>query len=136
MQDLFVREHSAVAKAIAAAHPELDDEGIFHTARLVIAALIAKIHTVDWTVELLKTRALKEAIFSNWYGLFNWGVYGFGLLGKAKAKNHGVKFSLTEEFTAVYRLHPMIPDKLLIRDSEGIKAVPIESFFGSTGADC
>lgn len=60
LQDIFGREHNAVAEAIVAAHPELadQDEKVFNYARLVIAAIVAKIHTVDWTIELLKTDTL------------------------------------------------------------------------------
>lgn len=65
LQDLFLREHNAVASAIAEAHPELrgDDETLFRKARLVVAAIVAKIHTVDWTVELLKTKLLDVAMY-------------------------------------------------------------------------
>lgn len=52
MQDLFAREHNAVAAAIAADKPYLSDEGIFRKARLVTSAVVAKIHTIDWTVEV------------------------------------------------------------------------------------
>lgn len=65
LQELFLREHNAVAAAIAEAHPELrgDDETLFRKARLVIAAVVAKIHTVDWTIELLKTKLLDVAMY-------------------------------------------------------------------------
>lgn len=61
LQDIFTREHNAVADSIANAHPELkdDDDKLFNYARLVVAAIVAKIHTVDWTVELLKTTTLE-----------------------------------------------------------------------------
>lgn len=51
MQDIFSREHNEVADAIAAEESELGDEEIFQKARLVVSAVVAKIHTVDWTVE-------------------------------------------------------------------------------------
>ena len=35
-------------------HPAFDDERFYRHARLVTSAVIAKIHTIDWTVELLK----------------------------------------------------------------------------------
>lgn len=52
MQDLFAREHNAIAAAIAAGSPHLSDERIFRKARLATSAVIAKIHTIDWTVEV------------------------------------------------------------------------------------
>ena len=52
-------------------------------------------------------------------------------MGRAKAHNHGVPYSLTEEFTAVYRLHPMLPDVLPI---EGGEPVSVGSVLGTDGA--
>lgn len=54
-----------VCDAVAEAHPAFarDDERLFRIARLVISAIVAKIHTVDWTVELLKTETLRLAMF-------------------------------------------------------------------------
>eukprot|EP00173_Palmaria_palmata_P001277 Plantae.Rhodophyta-Palmaria_palmata.ctg1693.p1 GENE.Plantae.Rhodophyta-Palmaria_palmata.ctg1693~~Plantae.Rhodophyta-Palmaria_palmata.ctg1693.p1 ORF type:complete len:375 (-),score=62.11 Plantae.Rhodophyta-Palmaria_palmata.ctg1693:174-1136(-) len=96
-----------------------DDEKLFNAARLVVSAVAAKIHTVDWTIELLKTNLLEKAMTTNWYGM----LYALGLskkgppglLGLVKAKKistHGVPFCLTEEFVAVYRMHPLLPDGL------------------------
>jgi Animal haem peroxidase len=49
LQDLFLREHNLVAETLAREHPEMagDDEKLFNTARLVISAVVAKVHTVD-----------------------------------------------------------------------------------------
>lgn len=33
-----------------------------------------------------------------------------------KPENHGVPYSLTEEFTSVYRMHQLLPDKLQLRN--------------------
>jgi len=44
-----------------------------------------------------------------------------GLVGLKKPENHGVPYSLTEEFVSVYRMHPLLPDKLQLRD---ISATP------------
>jgi alpha-dioxygenase len=46
---------------------DLNDEELYRHARLVTSAVIAKIHTIDWTVELLKTDTLLAAMRSNWY---------------------------------------------------------------------
>ncbi|CAN0536576.1 unnamed protein product, partial [Laminaria digitata] len=45
------------------------DEEIFRKARLAVCAIVAKVHTIDWTVELLKTSTLRLAMKANWYGL-------------------------------------------------------------------
>lgn len=47
-------------------YPDLDDEKLYQHARLVTSAVIAKIHTIDWTVELLKTDTLLAGMRINW----------------------------------------------------------------------
>ena len=46
---LFVREHNAICDRLQADYPHWPDEELFQRARLINAALIAKIHTVEWT---------------------------------------------------------------------------------------
>ena len=48
-----MREHNAVCDVLHAAYPSWDDDQVFDKARLVVAALIAKIHTVEWTTAIL-----------------------------------------------------------------------------------
>ncbi|XP_010254457.1 PREDICTED: alpha-dioxygenase 1-like [Nelumbo nucifera] len=126
LQALFVKEHNAVCDVLKKEYPELDDEDLYRYARLVTSAVIAKVHTIDWTVELLKTDTLLAGMRANWYGLLGkkfkdtfghvgGGTLG-GLVGMKKPENHGVPYSLTEEFTSVYRMHALLPDDLLLRD--------------------
>ena len=42
---------------------------LFQVARLVVAAEIAKIHTVEWTTQLLYDEPLYQAMNANWHGL-------------------------------------------------------------------
>jgi hypothetical protein len=49
MQTLFALEHNAVCDRLAAAYPNWNDEQLFQRGRLITAALLAKIHTVEWT---------------------------------------------------------------------------------------
>lgn len=44
------------------------------------------------------------------------GVVLGGLVGLKKPNNHGVPYSLTEEFVSVYRMHGLLPDHLDLRD--------------------
>jgi len=150
MQELFLKEHNAVAQAIVENHPELagDDDKVFGMARLVISAQLAKIHTIDWTVELLKTETLRVGMRTNWYGF----TKAMGVLpdfiadmlpGIAKktgnetmADDKGVPFSLTEEFTAVYRLHPLIPDQLILHldgSETNTRVIPMSELVGEKG---
>ncbi|KAM4099558.1 hypothetical protein ACJW30_05G000300 [Castanea mollissima] len=126
LQALFVKEHNAVCDMLKVYYPDLDDEQLFRHARLVTAAVIAKIHTIDWTVELLKTDTLQVGMRVNWYGLLGkkfkellghiLGSILSGLVGLKKPKDHGVPYSLTEEFVSTYRMHSLLPETLVLRD--------------------
>ena len=128
---LFAREHNAICDRLVAAYPGWDDERLFQTARLVNSALLAKIHTVEWTPGILANRTLYEGMRVNWYGLLTkWfggdhprtlesipipGAELGGIVGGS-----GVSFArygLSEEFTAVYRMHSLLPDAIRVRRS-------------------
>jgi hypothetical protein len=128
VQDLFAREHNMIATAISVAHPDYSDEKLFGLARLATAAIVAKIHTIDWTSQLIKSKLLNTN--ASWHGLFNMGPRLLGLVGLPKARNRGVPYALTEEFTAVYRLHPLIADHVYV---DGEQPVATSALFGSEG---
>ena len=121
LHTLFVMEHNQIADMLLQSYPDWDDERVFQTARLINAAEIAKIHTVDWTPGILKNDILRQAMFANWQGLLPLWVPRLGeaatdgIVGGGKILE-GVPFSLTEEFTAVYRMHPLLRDEFPIRD--------------------
>jgi hypothetical protein len=50
-------------------YKEIADDEIFELARLVIAAEIAKIHTIEWTPQLLYNEPVYLAMQANWSGL-------------------------------------------------------------------
>ncbi|XP_078158695.1 alpha-dioxygenase PIOX-like [Carex rostrata] len=126
LQALFTQEHNAVCDALKKEYPKLTDEELYRHARLVTSAVIAKVHTIDWTVELLKTKILNAAMHTNWYGLLGkrikdtFGHIGGpvlgGLVGLKTPNNHGVPYSLTEDFTSVYRMHSLLLSTLELRD--------------------
>jgi Animal haem peroxidase len=122
---LFVLEHNAICDALHAAYPDLDDEALFQQARLVNAAVTAKIHTVEWTPAIIAHPTTATGMRASWYGLAGERLAGalrgvlrndllIGIPG-SHAQQFGVPFSLTEEFAAVYRMHPLIPDEYRIR---------------------
>ncbi|CAN1725955.1 Alpha-dioxygenase PIOX [Linum perenne] len=123
---LFTKEHNSVCDMLKVENPGFGDEELYRRARLVTSAVIAKVHTIDWTVELLKTDTLLAGMRVNWYGVLGkWFKDRFGhvggprlggLVGLKKPENHGVTYSLTEEFVSVYRMHPILPDEFLLRD--------------------
>jgi hypothetical protein len=203
--NLFVREHNSFVAAFRKRQRETPDadaglrnpkrpeqvityaqaspEEIFQAGRLVVSAMIAKIHTVEWTPQLLYGEPLFRGMNANWFGLFNheeddvsmvlrkifhrdqnvfsrvserlagilgrhsagdesnaWysvlasgaGIFGLGNTrqeGQHDAwditrpgdvnggTNHfGSPFNFPEEFTTVYRLHPLVPDLIEFRE--------------------
>ncbi len=89
--NLFAREHNLFVdefrrRALAdpdadsglrdPAHPDqvirygdVQPDLLFQVARLVVAAEIAKIHTIEWTTQLLYDEPLYQAMNANWHGL-------------------------------------------------------------------
>ena len=129
MHTIFAREHNRICDMLAAAHPDWDDDRLFETARRVNAAVMAKIHTVEWTPAVVPHKTVARAMHGNWYGLLGPGIGRMlrrvtrndvltGILG-SRCDDNGVPFSLTEEFVAVYRMHPLLPDTLALRNGAG-----------------
>ncbi|MEU6864220.1 peroxidase family protein [Streptomyces sp. NPDC046876] len=129
LHTLWAKEHNAICDMIRSHHPTWDDERLFHTARLVNTALMAKIHTVEWTPGILDTPVLHHAMNANWYGVLpRWVSKTFGRIGTGEmlsgilgspTEHHAAPYSMTEEFVSAYRLHPLIPDELAVRDHRG-----------------
>jgi hypothetical protein len=121
LHTLFTLEHNAICDRLAADYPQWDDESLFQTARLINAALMAKIHTVEWTPAILAHPTMQVSMSANWWGLF--GERFKRMLGRVSdseelsgvigspVDHHGAGYAMTEEFTSVYRLHPLIPDE-------------------------
>ncbi len=198
--NVFSREHNAFVDAFrkqAAATPTADSglrnpasphsviayqdvtpDELFEAARLVVSAMIAKIHTIEWTPQLLYNEPLNLGMNANWNGLFGgdsrlsdimdsitthnfgkssdvkkatqWysvfasgpGIFGLGSvvyendslfalydsdkrdlwdLANPDHVNGGINhfgspFNFPEEFTTVYRLHPLVPDLIDYRE--------------------
>ncbi|MEM7534102.1 MAG: peroxidase family protein [Chloroflexota bacterium] len=132
LHTIFTQEHNAICDALIKNEPNRawDDESLFNTARLINCALIAKIHTVEWTPGILQHPALQVGMKANWWGLLRKTLsYRFGLrhiirnealtgIPGSKADHYGVPYAMTEEFTSVYRLHPLIRDQHVFFDLE------------------
>jgi hypothetical protein len=128
LHTLFAREHNAIVDRLAIDHPHQSGEWLFQKARLVNSALLAKIHTVEWTPALMNSPDGRMAMRGNY-----WGVLGeqynlaFGRVGEdeilsgipgSPAEQHGAPYTMTEEFAAVYRLHSLLPDEFSFRNHE------------------
>jgi hypothetical protein len=200
LHNVFVREHNVFVdefRKVAQARPDEDsglrdparpadmiryrditDDVLFEIARLVVAAEIAKIHTTEWTPQLLYDEPLYVGMNANWSGLFKDdaqatkasklaneatarivaklsrakdpklanqfysalaagpGIVGTGSdapypsdsdpypSGLNDGVNHfGSPFNFPEEFMSVYRLHPLVPDMIELRDLSSPNAI-------------
>jgi hypothetical protein len=127
MTTLFAREHNAICDRLREAHPSWSDDDLFEKARLINAALMAKIHTVEWTTAILGHPTLQIAMRANWWGLAGEQIHKlFGRISEYEAisgipgsevDHFDVPYSLTEEFVAVYKMHPLIPDHFYLRSA-------------------
>jgi hypothetical protein len=160
LHQLFTKEHNAIATMLKQKYPNQSDQWIYDKARLVNSALMAKIHTTEWTPAIIANPITERAMYSNWWGLMGSGgprdqfqedarklredlaktdswvktILGFdpnladssgnsainhaltGIVGSAAPNNYGVPYTLTEEFVAVYRMHPLMRDKIDVYD--------------------
>ena len=170
------------------AYADVSDDELFEAARLVVAAEIAKVHTIEWTTQLLYDDPLYRGMNANWGGLLkenalldkvmhrlvvnnfgdaedvkqanSWysvlaagpGIFGLGskrfedktvferLTGdnpdvwtlhnpdhvNGGVNHFGSPFNFPEEFTTVYRLHPLVPDLLELRDWQSPNAINLK----------
>lgn len=125
LHTLFTLEHNAICDRLKSAYPAMTDDELFGTAQLVNSALLAKTHTIEWTPAIISHPVLKVAMRANWFGMAGERLHR--RLGRISSSDvisgipgshfdhHGAPYQLTEEFAAVYRLHPLLPDTLELR---------------------
>jgi hypothetical protein len=143
LHELFAREHNAICDRLAAEYGQWDDEQLFQRARLINAALLAKIHTMEWTPAVISHPTTVAALRANWFGLAEERVHKlFGRISDdevisgipgAETAHYDVPYSLTEEFTAVYRMHPLIPDHWSFRAHADDRPLAEKTFRELTG---
>jgi len=145
LQQLFTLEHNAICDRLRAEYPSWSDDELFDKARLVNAALIAKIHTTEWTPAIISHPTTQIALRANWWGLAGERLHRlFGRLGDSEIlsgipgtqdqpQHYGVPYSLTEEFVAVYRMHPLIPDDYDFRSAADNHSIQNMAFRELTG---
>ena len=69
MHTLFALEHNAICSMLKTQNPSWSGDEVFDVARLINCALMAKIHTVEWTPAILAHPTLEVAMNANWSGL-------------------------------------------------------------------
>ena len=132
LHTMFAREHNTICDGLKLNYPEWDDEELFQRARLINGALIAKIHTTEWTPGILGHPALDFGMHAQWSGVpYRWmrtllgedNEVAHGIPG-SETDQHSAPYAMTEEFTAVYRMHPLLPDTVRIHSLDKRKHKP------------
>jgi len=114
---------------------------IFDKARLVNCAMMAKIHTIEWTPAILAHPALRTGMNANWWGLA--GETLNKMLGRISKRSQvisgipgsgvdhdGIPYAMTEEFVSVYRMHSLIPDDIAFfnaQNGQHQNTIPVEA---------
>jgi hypothetical protein len=126
LHTIFFKEHNAICDALRREYPTWSDEELFQKARLINAALMGKIHTVEWTPAILANPVLEKSMNIVWYGapkdwLTRFGIWlmenetMLGVPGSLP-NHHAAAYCNTEEFAAVYKMHPLMPDDFDFHD--------------------
>ncbi len=121
LHTIFTLEHNYIADMLAHQNPRWTDEQLYQKAKLINSALMAKVHTVEWTPAIVPHPLIKLAMNVNWAGLAGEDLQESlaflndkellgGIIGSS-ADHHTAPYSLTEEFVSVYRMHPLMPDE-------------------------
>ena len=148
LHTLFIKEHNAICDRLQKHYPDWSDAQLFDKARLINAALLAKIHTVEWTPAILPNPITQVAMNANWWGLLGRGVKAAtghlgdgeilsGIVGSV-TDHHTAPYYLTEEFVSVYRMHPLIPDDVDFyshKNGESLTRKPFRDIFGRRTRD-
>jgi hypothetical protein len=122
LHQLFTLEHNAICDRLAADFPGWDDERLFQTARMVTAALITKIHDLEWVPAVLANPPVKRGLYATWWGLLGkWAATSLGRfpdsdmfsgIPGSRTDHHSAPYAITEEFVSVYRMHAfMMPEQ-------------------------
>jgi len=147
LHGLFALEHNAVCDELKKHNPLWDDERLFQQARLVVSALLAKIHTTEWSCAILPREVLSTGLKATWHGRFSRFQNAFPKLAEndvfsgvpgSPTDHFAAPYSLTEEFVSVYRMHPLVPDHFTIRsaaDDKGLTNAELPELAGRRGVD-
>jgi len=147
LHGLFALEHNAICDTLKKHNPLWDDERLFEQARLVNSALLAKIHTVEWSTAILPREVLSTGLRTNWYGRFSKLQNIFPKLAEndifsgipgSPTDHNGVPFTMTEEFVCVYRMHPLMPDHFTILSAntgDGLANAELPELLGHRGVE-
>jgi hypothetical protein len=117
---LFLREHNRLCGLLKGLHPNWDDERLFQTARVAVAAklqLIGGSYLMSYYTDMPGIYPTPLSIFQQWYGetmltinplvRYPW---------KRVLSPDGTPNTLPQEFSIGYRWHDLIPTNMAIVD--------------------
>lgn len=107
MHHLWASEHNYIVDELQKAYPKMTAEELFQTARLIVAAEIVKVHSVEWTAELVGDPVSYE-FFQKFWEQFGKDPYRKDLY-----------YAVAEEFVASYILHEIVPPTFDLVDEKG-----------------
>lgn len=121
---LFTKEHNYICDQLKSKFPHYNENMLYDTARLIITALIAKIHTIEWTPTILGNNITSKSQHLVYYGIlgkkfkqkFNTGIPFLSGYIQGPFIDNGINFSHIEEFTSVYRMHSLFPENITIQN--------------------
>ena len=139
LHTLFVREHNLICDRLRSVYPTWTDQDLYLRARLINAAVLAKIHTVEWTPAILGHPTIVFSMKGGWWGIAGKHITeGLGRFGKgdiltgipgSETDQFSAPYSLTEEFVSVYRMHGLIPDEFKFKSAQTGAAVHHDNTF-------
>jgi hypothetical protein len=143
LHTLFTLEHNSICDLLAHQHTDWNDDQLYRIARLINSALMAKIHTLEWTCAIVPNPIIVRGMHVNWSGLAGedkQDVLPFlndsdilgGIIG-SHHDHHTAPFAFTEEFVSVYRMHPLMPDDLTFSSLVTGRVLETRQLAGVTG---
>jgi hypothetical protein len=106
---LFVYEHNYIVDQLAQRYPQMTDDELYGTARLIVAAEVAKIHTLEWTRQMTGDPVTAEFLRRLWNER----------VGSPDAYRPDRYYAVSEEFISSYVLHEITPVQFSIVDASG-----------------
>lgn len=103
---LFILEHNNIATQLAQLYPAMTEEELFGTARLILAAELIKIQTVEISTQLVDDPAQQAIIASVWQG------------ARTRQYNPLATHLTPEDFVSAYRWHAMVPSTIQLRNKQ------------------
>ncbi|KAJ9440405.1 Alpha-dioxygenase 2 [Diplonema papillatum] len=118
MHTLYVKEHNYICDQLKQRNPDWNDEALFRKARLINVLQNSEIHTREWTYILLQHSTQNgNGLGNNSQALAMWRSYRATLDMPEPDTDPALapsRFSHTEDFVAVYKMHALLPDDITV----------------------